>query len=233
MTGGQMEALRDALCEAFDQDSLDQMLRLRLDKKRAHLVEPGNYHTVVFKLIDVAIRQGWLSDLVRAAIAYNPENAALRRFCKENGDLIPCETHSLDVRTAPSAAAQSDLERRRDSYRKFWEQLEDAHLVIRSQNVDQPAFSAILRSVNTYIIKNSAYLESTDHELANRYLKLLREFRAFLIEARQTEVLRDWEDTVAIPLNTLSAASQGREMLDQINGVRDELLRRVKQVLAN
>jgi hypothetical protein len=87
VTGQQIEALRDALCAAFDQDSLHQMLRVRLDKNLADLVGPGGLRTVVFNVIDVAVREGWQRDLIRASLEDNPGNPALRRFCEENADL--------------------------------------------------------------------------------------------------------------------------------------------------
>ena len=87
MTGPQMGTLRDALCSAFDQDSLDQMLRLRLDKDRGQLVGPGNLRTIVFDLIRLADRQGWLPQLVRAARQDNPGNPALRKWCEDHPDL--------------------------------------------------------------------------------------------------------------------------------------------------
>jgi pectin methylesterase-like acyl-CoA thioesterase len=94
MTGRKMEELRDALCAAFDQESLDQMLRLRLGKDRAHLVGSGNLQAVVFKLINVAVREGWQSDLIRAALACNPGSPALQRFLEKHGDLTANEEPS-------------------------------------------------------------------------------------------------------------------------------------------
>jgi hypothetical protein len=80
MNGLQLKALRDALCEAFTLDSLDQMLRFRLNKDRAAIVDKADLNTVVFNLIAVAQREGWLDDLVRAAAEENPGSPALRKF---------------------------------------------------------------------------------------------------------------------------------------------------------
>ncbi|MEZ6142172.1 MAG: effector-associated domain EAD1-containing protein [Zavarzinella sp.] len=88
MTGRQIEALRDALCSAFDQDSLDQMLCFRLDKDRERLVGSGPRQAVVFKVINVAVREGWLAQLLHAAKSCNPGNFDLRKFCEEHPELI-------------------------------------------------------------------------------------------------------------------------------------------------
>jgi hypothetical protein len=86
LTGKRMEALRDALCAAFDQESFDQMLRMRLEKR--DLVPPGAFRTVVFRVIDIASRENWIPALVRAAITWNPRNFVLKKFCEENPDLV-------------------------------------------------------------------------------------------------------------------------------------------------
>jgi hypothetical protein len=88
MTGRQMEDFLDALCDAFTPDSLDQMLRLRLNKDRAQLAGSGDLRTVAFKVIEAADRDGWESELACAACDYNPGNATLRRFCEANPDLV-------------------------------------------------------------------------------------------------------------------------------------------------
>src|SRR5262245_23120488 len=91
MNGRQMEALRDVLCAAFDQDSFGQMLRFRLDKVLSQVAGPGNFNGVVFRVIDTAVREGWLADLITAARRYNPRNPALLRFCTEHPELTFAE----------------------------------------------------------------------------------------------------------------------------------------------
>jgi hypothetical protein len=88
LTGKQMEALRDALCDAFDPDAFDQMLRFRLERIRVQLAADGGFRTVVFKVIDVAHREGWVPNLVGAARDSNPGNTALQKFCAEYPHLV-------------------------------------------------------------------------------------------------------------------------------------------------
>jgi hypothetical protein len=97
MSGQQIEECRNALCAAFNQASLDQMLRTRLNKDREQLVGSGNMLTVVFNLIVLADQQGWFPDLIASALDANAGNAALRKFCEENPDL-----------TVPAAVGQGD-----------------------------------------------------------------------------------------------------------------------------
>jgi hypothetical protein len=83
MVGQQMQSLRDALCSAFDQASLDQMLRFSLDKDRPKLVADGPFHQVTFELIKIAQREGWHHQLIDAACKYVPGNAVLQLFRKQ------------------------------------------------------------------------------------------------------------------------------------------------------
>jgi Effector-associated domain 1 len=89
MTGSQIEELHSAICAAYDEDSLAQMLRVRLDKDLKHLVGPGSLRTTVFKLITVALQEGWHQRLVHSVCDYLPGNPALQQFCDKNADLVP------------------------------------------------------------------------------------------------------------------------------------------------
>jgi len=84
MTGAQVKALRDALCEAFTPETLRQMLRTELDRNLDTLVGPADFRAVVFTLIETAEREGWSGDLVRGARRANPKNLALTRFSAEH-----------------------------------------------------------------------------------------------------------------------------------------------------
>jgi hypothetical protein len=151
MTGRQVEALRDALCDAFDPDSFDQLLRLRLDIDRAHIAGPEGLRTIAFKVITAAIREGWHAELIRAACAYNPGSPALRRFCDEYPDLAPAPglTGREDAQTARSAGNASWP--RPES--RHWKQLHSLaeptqrirHLVVTERAVDgnRPTYSVI------------------------------------------------------------------------------------------
>jgi hypothetical protein len=79
LSGQQFKTLRDGLAAAFDYDAFEQMLKLELDKTLRNIVEKGPMNTVTFRVIDLAEREGWTLDLLRAARVANPNNPALHQ----------------------------------------------------------------------------------------------------------------------------------------------------------
>jgi Effector-associated domain 1 len=92
--GRRLEALRDALRGAFDLNSLDQMLLFGLNYDRTRIRTSADLNTVLFHVIAMAIREGWLDDLVREASKYVPNNSALREIAAT--ELGPPSAQSKD-----------------------------------------------------------------------------------------------------------------------------------------
>ncbi len=80
MNGRQLELLSTALCDAYDWDSLRQLLRFRLDKDLQSITARTDLRTVTFDLMESALHGGWLDVLIREAHDYRPDNALLRQF---------------------------------------------------------------------------------------------------------------------------------------------------------
>ena len=81
--GIQLRMLRDALCSAFNPQTLEEMLRFELDQRLDQLAPRGDIKQVAFWIIDKAEREGWLDRLVAAAAQANPGNRALQRYLKQ------------------------------------------------------------------------------------------------------------------------------------------------------
>ncbi|MBN9523412.1 leucine-rich repeat domain-containing protein [bacterium] len=87
--GPEVEALRDALCAAFDQSELDAMLRTRMNVRREEEIGSGRLKQVAFELIRWAVRRGRLAELIRAARQANEDNPELKAFCEGHPHLVP------------------------------------------------------------------------------------------------------------------------------------------------
>ena len=77
--GQQLRLLRVALVKTTNAAGLDMVLSATRDSRLADLVPPGPFQEQVFELLDLARRQGWLDDLVQAALTEWPEAPELRR----------------------------------------------------------------------------------------------------------------------------------------------------------
>ena len=94
MLGPRMEELRDALCDAFYVQALTELVKFRLNKDLAAIVATdAAFSTVVFHLINLASKEGWIADLVLAACDARPRgsrlcrpSAAIQRYWRQSWD---------------------------------------------------------------------------------------------------------------------------------------------------
>ncbi|MGB1251420.1 MAG: effector-associated domain EAD1-containing protein [Candidatus Promineifilaceae bacterium] len=71
-----------ALLGAYNQTSLERMLRFTFNKTLTTIVAPGSLTDMVFNLITVAEREGWIVDLILAAHQSNSGNQSLANFAR-------------------------------------------------------------------------------------------------------------------------------------------------------
>jgi hypothetical protein len=83
MKGAKKQELKDALLSAFSQRSMAEMLSFRLNKNFGAIIQPDAFNNQVTELIELAVREGWIAELVHAAKASVPGNARLQRFVLE------------------------------------------------------------------------------------------------------------------------------------------------------
>lgn len=84
LTGQQYEQLTKALLEAFpSQVKLAQTLTFRLEKNLNEIAIGDNLKEIIFKLIETAQAEGWVTELVTAARQSNPGNPSLFAFAQE------------------------------------------------------------------------------------------------------------------------------------------------------
>ena len=78
LTGQQVQQIQDAIVAGYTPDSLQEMVRTRLDQDLAAIAHGDTFRAQVFSLIDWAERQGRMAELLQGACAANPNNVALR-----------------------------------------------------------------------------------------------------------------------------------------------------------
>lgn len=82
LTGQQFKSFQDALLEAYDQASLQQVVRIGLDEKLDTIAGGANLKELTFNLIQWAERTGRVDDLLAATLKENPSSPALRGFAE-------------------------------------------------------------------------------------------------------------------------------------------------------
>jgi hypothetical protein len=78
-----------ALLDAFDLASFDNMLDVRVQKRREEIVVAGSLTDIVTTVVIKAERDRWASALIRGALAAVPENPKLLQFVKKYDEWNP------------------------------------------------------------------------------------------------------------------------------------------------
>jgi hypothetical protein len=82
LSGAQVRELMASLLDAYDENSLSQMVRFQLEERLDLIAGGGNLSQVVFNLIAWAERTGRIAELIAKAQAANPGNARLAAFAR-------------------------------------------------------------------------------------------------------------------------------------------------------
>jgi hypothetical protein len=85
ITGPQHGQLAEALASTFDQQSLTQMVQVKLTQTLPNIVGGGTFGAVTFNLVDWSKRSGYLTELVQGALDTQPRNQKLRDFARSVG----------------------------------------------------------------------------------------------------------------------------------------------------
>ena len=104
LSGPQVQELMDSLLDAYDEGSLQQMVRFQLDEHLDLIAGGGNLAQVVFNLIDWAERTGRIAALIGKAQANNPGNARLAAFARSLPGIVVTEPASVAPQVLPAPA---------------------------------------------------------------------------------------------------------------------------------
>lgn len=110
--GLSFQQFQDALLAGFDEDELEELVRLGLNVRLRSVVPAGPTKHMVFKLIDWSERNGFLADLARAAYLARPRDASLQRIYETFGmaPAVAVQAGGTPVPAAPAQATATSLE---------------------------------------------------------------------------------------------------------------------------
>jgi hypothetical protein len=85
LIGEQIERLNEALLDAYRRrPDLSRMIKFKLNRNLENMTGPGGLEDVMFELVDRAEAEGWVEELVAAAVQDRGGNPRLREFYDRN-----------------------------------------------------------------------------------------------------------------------------------------------------
>src|ERR1044071_4191582 len=85
LTGPERGELAEILINAFTPNQFKLLLAYRLNRNLARLAAAGDYDAVMFEVIEKAVAQWWIGDLLVAAREENPRDPLLVDFAARHG----------------------------------------------------------------------------------------------------------------------------------------------------
>ena len=83
LKGQELEQLQKALLTAFDTDSLEQMLKFKLNKDLYSITTASGLEKILFGLITRANKEGWIAKLIASAKEDRPQNQTFNSVADE------------------------------------------------------------------------------------------------------------------------------------------------------
>jgi len=124
------------------------------------------------------------------------------------------------------------LKDKEEVYKRLWEQLEEVQIKLRTENVSDPAFNALVKMVNSYILKNSLYLEEQDKSLSNRYLDAVRKTTEIIIRSKNERAEEAMVTTREIPDEVVQAGRELNAALKEMKDTRDLIIYRFRDIIS-
>jgi Effector-associated domain 1 len=98
LDGQQQGRLIEALMSAYPtRDDVDMLLEISLSRSFDQIAGTGGLENCVFKLVRAAMKEGWLPDLINAAVARQPRNAKLIAWVESDGQISGAEITATET----------------------------------------------------------------------------------------------------------------------------------------
>jgi hypothetical protein len=196
----------------------------------------------VFKVIEVAVREGWHADLIHAAVSYNPGNPVLQRFCEEHQELLAEKKGSASaalVQDTPHSEptrrddrSKSFEEHRQRTYKEMWERVERLNVDGRLQEIPDEEFSRRIAEINAFLLTSNVYIDDADRKLVSSYARAARAFHAAVRSSEDAGAKLALGDTEEIPAEVVERVRAIADAQEQALSLRASLLEKVRAVVS-
>lgn len=117
------------------------------------------------------------------------------------------------------------------AYKQLWEKLEEVHLKVRTDSVGKREFDDLVKDVNTYVLKNSLYIEKTDSKLSTEYLDSVWKVSQLIAKSKDKRVKNEWTKTSPLPADALDEYKELQAAWKVVNESRDKVVSRFHNIL--
>ena len=117
------------------------------------------------------------------------------------------------------------LRKRRESYQIFFDKLEDAHLELRSSNIEKEDFMLFVIDVNQHLLKNAVYMDQEDRDLANEYLNNLFDLKEKFMRSNNDRKKQEYRATV------VCSPSNPNSLEGKVKSLREQIVEKVRNVI--
>lgn len=121
---------------------------------------------------------------------------------------------------------------KQSAYKELWVKLEDVHLKLRTDEVSEQDFRKLVLEVNSYILRQSLYLDEYDRELSNQYLRAVRRMKDAVLEHGDEESEFAMVDSLRMPPEVITFAKEYRESIRQVDQIRGALIERFRTIIS-
>jgi len=130
------------------------------------------------------------------------------------------------------ARAGRNIEEKQNIYKELWNKIEEIHITLRADKINNVEFDKLRTILNSYILKNSLFIDEKDQQLSNNYLKEVYRFAEHLRQSNIPDAEIEWNVTGPVLPEAINKAQELKSIYDNANRNREELLRRIRKILS-
>jgi hypothetical protein len=209
--------------EMSDQDAIEQQRELLAIYRQSlafHLKQ-------LAKLGEAFAPPGLLHSITEARTNIRALKLKLRQLGVDVEDLA-LEEDLDDIPAAPSlgrASPQASI------YKSLWSKIEELHILVRVQDLDQQAFDKNVQELNIFAIRNSLDIDEEDKQLANQYLQTLYELKALVSTSGDQQEKRSVEITGSLVPEDFQSGIKLQQLVEQVATLRNLLYQRFRHII--
>jgi hypothetical protein len=152
----------------------------------------------------------------------------LRQLGVDVEDLALDEGLKQDV---PIAPLLNQVSPQASIYKSLWSKIEELHILVRIQDLDQQAFDKNVQELNIFTIRNSLDIDEEDKKVANQYLQTLYKLKALVRASGNEQEKRSVEITGALEPEDFQSGMELQQLVENVAALRNLLYQRFRHII--